>query len=96
MTSREIKDLSPKLQVLWNKLNDKVRRDIELRKRDISILLTCTQRGDGKAKISRTPSEAFEIITLLHGRVTELIPAIVQHAEEVGLKYDGTSFSTTE
>lgn len=45
MASREIKDLSPKMQVLYNKFYDRCRRDTWLLKNGISILLICTFRS---------------------------------------------------
>lgn len=98
MTSRELKVLTIGLLVQYNKFHDRVRRDLDIQKHKLTILLTCTQRdGRSKAKIERTPSEAFEIIVLHDGRVTDYIPpSILEHATAVGLKYDGESFSTTE
>ena len=93
MSSREIKHLSHDMQVLFNKFHDKVRRDTELQRLDVAILLTCTHRGGrGKDKINRMPSEAFEIVVLHDGRVTPFIPPeIVNHASQAGLKYDGSN-----
>lgn len=98
MTSRELKAMTIGLQVQYNKFYDRVRRDLDLQKRRISILITCTQRdGRSKAKIERTPSEAFEIIALIDNRViTDIPPEVIKHANDVGLKYDGESFSTTD
>ena len=98
MTSRELKVLTLGLLVQYNKFHDRVRRDLELQKHKVSILLTCTQRdGRSKSKIERTPSEAFEIIELHDGRPSLVLSdAVVKHALSVGLKYDGESFSTTE
>lgn len=94
MSSREVRDLVPELQVLWNKLHDRVRRDVECQRRGITVLLICTHRdGRGKDKIERTPSEAFELIVLRDGRLIDLGTEIIKFANEVGLKYDGTSFS---
>lgn len=45
MASREIKDLSPAMQVYYNKFADKCRRDTWLLKNGISILLICTFRS---------------------------------------------------
>lgn len=45
MASREIRHLSPEMQVLYNKFHDKVRRDTWLLKNGISWLLTCTYRS---------------------------------------------------
>lgn len=44
MSSRDIKDLRPDVQVLYNKFYDRCRRDVWLLKNGISILLTCTFR----------------------------------------------------
>lgn len=46
MASREIRDLSPKMQVLYNKFNDRCRRDTWLLKNGITVLLTCTYRSN--------------------------------------------------
>lgn len=46
MASREIKDLRPEMQVLFNKFNDKVRRDPWFQRNGISLLLTCTYRSE--------------------------------------------------
>ena len=45
MASREIRDLSPAMQVLYNKFADKCRRDVNLLKQGVSVLLTCTYRS---------------------------------------------------
>lgn len=45
MASRNIADLSPAMQVLYNKFNDRCRRDINLLKEGVSVLLTCTYRS---------------------------------------------------
>jgi peptidoglycan L-alanyl-D-glutamate endopeptidase CwlK len=45
MASRDIKDLAPALQVLYNKFLDKCRRDTWLLKNGISLILTCTFRS---------------------------------------------------
>ena len=89
MASREIKDLSLATQILYNRFYDRCRRDVELLREDIAILLTCTHREDrSKSKISRTPSEAFEIVMLKDGRVMpDIDTKVITHAEAVGLKY---------
>lgn len=46
MASREIRDLSPTMQVLYNRLNDKVRRDPWFQRAGVSTLLICTYRPD--------------------------------------------------
>lgn len=46
MASREIKDLSPAMQVLYNKFNDRCRRDTWLLKNGITVLLICTYRSN--------------------------------------------------
>lgn len=96
MSSREIRDLSQEMQVLWNKLHDRVRRDVECQKRGLSILLTCTHRSEeecdklglrGKQKIARKPSEAFEFLAFCHGRLFAACPQqIIEHARALGLK----------
>lgn len=94
MTSREVRDLAPEIQVLWNKFHDRVRRDITLQRMDISILLSCTKReGKHKDLIYRTPSEAFEIVMLRDGRPETMLVNIIEHAASVGLKYNGHSFT---
>ena len=45
MASREIRDLSPEMQVLHNKFIDRCRRDTNLLKAGITILVTCTYRS---------------------------------------------------
>jgi hypothetical protein len=101
MTSREVRELSPKMQVLWNKFNDQVRRHTGIQKLKWQLLLTCTHRdGRSKHKIERTPSEAFECLLLIDGR-PDFRPmkdnwALMDFASNIGLKYDGESFSTTE
>ena len=44
MASRSIADLSADMQVLYNKFNDRCRRDVELQKLGVSVLLSCTSR----------------------------------------------------
>lgn len=52
MASREIRDLSPAMQVLYNKFNDRCRRDIELQKLGVTVLLICTFRDqDEQARL---------------------------------------------
>jgi peptidoglycan L-alanyl-D-glutamate endopeptidase CwlK len=46
VASREIKDLSPVMQVLYNKAADKWRRDPWLVRNGIAVLLICTHRDD--------------------------------------------------
>lgn len=45
MASRDIKDLSPEMQVLYNKFYDRVRRDTWMLKNGVSLILTCTYRS---------------------------------------------------
>jgi len=45
MASRKIGDLSPRMQVLYNKFNDRCRRDMWFLKNGIEVLLTCTFRS---------------------------------------------------
>ena len=45
MASRNIADLSPAMRVLYNKFNDRCRRDTWLLKNGIDVLLTCTFRS---------------------------------------------------
>lgn len=94
MTSREIRDLSSELQVLYNRFHDRVRRDVECQRQGLSFLLTCTYRDErDKNRISRVPSEAFEIVAMRHCRVEPVMPEeIVNHAEAAGLRYDGEHF----
>lgn len=105
MASREISKLSHEMQVLYNKLFDKCRRDTEMLKHGISILLTCTARNDlereklgerGKSKISHTPSEAFEIVVLKYGTIVPMADEVVAHAASVGLMYNGKHFEETK
>lgn len=46
MASRNIGDLSPAMQVLYNRFNDRCRRDVELLKLGVSVLLICTYRSN--------------------------------------------------
>lgn len=46
MASREIKHLAADLQVLYNKFNDRCRRDTWFLKNGITVLLTCTYRSN--------------------------------------------------
>jgi len=48
MASREIRHLSAELQVLYNKFADKCRRDTELLKVGVTVLLICTYRDVGE------------------------------------------------
>ena len=45
MASREIKHLSPAMQVYYNKFADRCRRDEELQKLGVTVLLICTYRS---------------------------------------------------
>ncbi len=52
MPSREIRDLSPAMQVLHNKFMDKCRRDPWFLKNGITVLVTCTYRSrEEQAKV---------------------------------------------
>lgn len=52
MPSRDIRDLHPELQVLYNKFHDRCRRDPWFVKNGITVLLTCTYRSnDEQAKL---------------------------------------------
>lgn len=52
MASREIRDLHPHLQVLYNKFHDRCRRDTWLLRAGVTILLTCTYRsGDEQNRL---------------------------------------------
>jgi peptidoglycan L-alanyl-D-glutamate endopeptidase CwlK len=46
MASREIRDLSPAMQVLFNRFFDRCRRDTWLLKQGVTVLLTCTYRSN--------------------------------------------------
>lgn len=46
MASRSIGDLAPSTQVLCNRHLDRCRRDLELKKRSVDVILTCTYRDD--------------------------------------------------
>jgi hypothetical protein len=91
MASREIKELSKEMQILYNKFFDRCRRDTQLLKEGIAVLLTCTLReGRGKDKINRVPSEAFEVVMLRDGKVVlALDDRIIEHGREAGLRYTG-------
>jgi peptidoglycan L-alanyl-D-glutamate endopeptidase CwlK len=45
MASRDIKDLSGDMQIMYNKFFDRCRRDTELLRLGVSVLLTCTFRS---------------------------------------------------
>lgn len=45
MASRNIADLSPAMQVLYNRFADRCRRDVELLKLGVAVLLICTYRS---------------------------------------------------
>lgn len=45
MASREIKHLSPAMQVLYNKFNDRCRRDEWFQRNGVTVLLICTYRS---------------------------------------------------
>lgn len=45
MASRDIKDLSPAMQVLYNRHSDRVRRDPWMQQNGVSMLLICTYRS---------------------------------------------------
>lgn len=46
MASREIRHLSPDMQILFNRFYDRVRRDTWMLKNGISLILTCTYRSN--------------------------------------------------
>ena len=46
MASRAIGDLSATMQVYYNKFADRCRRDVELQKLGVSVLLICTYRSN--------------------------------------------------
>lgn len=48
MASREIRHLSAAMQVLYNRFNDRCRRDVELLKMGVSVLLICTYRSNAE------------------------------------------------
>lgn len=103
MASREIRDLSPATQVLFNKFYDRCRRDTYLLKYGYTVLLTCTYRSEDeqemlhlskKAKIctrgtdGKPASRGFEIIVMQYGLpVTHAMPEIAKHATSVGLHH---------
>lgn len=52
MSSREIRDLSPAMQVLFNRFADRVRRDQDLVRQGVTMMITCTYRSnDEQAKL---------------------------------------------
>lgn len=101
MASREIRDLSPATQVLWNKFHDRCRRDTVLLKMGVTVMLTCTYRATDeqerlglstKARLcvrgtdGKPSSHGFEILTFEHCRPTgKYFPVIDEHAKAVGL-----------
>ena len=75
MASREIRDLSPEMQVLYNKFYDRVRRDVELAKRGLTILPICTYRSVeeqakllGAGKTSVKPGKSKHNMTTPRGQ----------------------------
>lgn len=50
MSSREIRDLAPDMQVKYNKFHDLCRRDLELIKHGIHVLLICTWRSGAEIR----------------------------------------------
>lgn len=46
MASREIRHLSTQMQILYNRFADRCRRDVELQKLGVTVLLICTFRDD--------------------------------------------------
>jgi len=97
--SREVRDLTPEVQVKWNKLHDRCRRDLRLKKRGISIILTCTKREQaqqeelgGKWSDAITKGRGFEFYILRHGRVVsdpETLEIIYEHTADLGLTVTG-------
>lgn len=102
MSSREVRDLSPAMQIKYNKWHDLCRRDLELVKHGITIILTCTNRTkDEQNKLAGLglgdrscpcihDGRAFDIAILRYGKVVsnegEFWNIVVRHAESVGLK----------
>lgn len=102
MSSREIRDLSPGMQVKYNKFHDLCRRDLQLIKHGISVILTCTNRtkdeqnklaglglGDRSCPCIHNGS-AFDIALLRYGKVVpsegEFWTLVAAHASSVGLR----------
>lgn len=102
MASREIKDLTQSMQVKYNKFADRCRRDLDLVKHGIAIILTCTNRtkdeqnklaglglGDRSCPCIHNGS-AFDVALLRYGKVVpsdgEYWTAVCAHASAVGLK----------
>jgi hypothetical protein len=105
MASREVRDLSPAMQVKWNKFHDLCRRDKELLKHGIQIMLVCTKRSEEErnklealndVKYDPLDGNVFIIIMLQYGALAyghgELWDKIVQHAKNVGLKWRREGF----
>lgn len=101
MASRELRDLNDSTRVKHDKFMDKCRRDLELLKHGISVILTCTNRskdeqnklaglglGDRSCPCMHNGS-AFDVAVLRYGKVIpcegEFWNTIVKHAETVGL-----------
>lgn len=108
MSSREIKDLSSSMQVKYNKFSDKCRRDLELVKHGISVILTCTNRskdeqnklaglglGDRSCPCIHSGS-AFDVALLRYGKVVpsegDYWAIVSAHADSVGLKKGCSGF----
>lgn len=50
MSSREIRDLAPDMQAKYNRFHDRCRRDLNLLKHGIHVLLTCTWRSGAEMR----------------------------------------------
>lgn len=101
MTSREIKDLTPAMQVLWNKFHDRCRRDESLRRQGLVPIIMCTKldkdevnrRNGGKTRL--LTGEAFTIFLTQWGVPTyddENWREVIKNAEAVGLKHEKGEF----
>ena len=106
MSSREIRELSPAMQIKYNRFHDLCRRDLDLVKHGVTVLLTCTNRtkdeqnklaglglGDRSCPCIHNGT-AFDVALLRYGKVIpstgEYWDRVVLHAANVGLK-DGCS-----
>lgn len=79
MASREIRDLSPRMQVLYNKFNDRCRRDPELLKRGAAVILTCTYRSNDEQQKAYNQGRTPESIARGEKIVTKAKPGESKH-----------------
>lgn len=105
MASREIRDLTPEAQVLWNKFHDRCRRDTRLLRHGVVVLLTCTSRDrserDASGGAPLVQNGSFEFYVLRYGRIMlvsdDSIEIVRQHLRDIGIWSTGfTPFECEE